>query len=306
VSESLRRRATLAATGATVVALFAACAGPSAPAGQGVGGSGGAVEVAVSVPPQAYFVDRVGGDRVRVTVMVPPGAAPDSYEPSPQQVLGLRRARLYVEVGQAAFPFEARYLAAGSGPGPEVVDMSAGVEPLPAAAGDAHGTDGGAGEMDPHVWLAPSAVRVAARNIAAALTRADPAGAAVYEHNLAAFLADVDALDRDVRATLAGLKQRKFLVFHPAWGYFAREYGLQQVAIESGGKEPSPAQLVALIAAARRDGVKVVFVQRGFSDRAARVIASELGAEVVAVDPLAYDWLDNLRRVAEAFRRALS
>jgi zinc transport system substrate-binding protein len=281
------------------LALLAACAGP--PRGDG----GGVVQVAVSVPPQAYFVDRVGGDRVRVTVMVPPGAAPDSYEPSPQQVLALRRAHLYVEVGQAAFPFEARYLAAGSGPGPEVVDMSAGVEPLPVAAGDAHGPDEGGGEMDPHVWLAPSAVAVAARNIAAALTRVDPPGAAVYARNLAAFLADVAALDRDVRATLSGLKQRKFLVFHPAWGYFAREYGLQQVAIESGGKEPSPAQLVALIAAARSDGVKVVFVQRGFSDRAARVIASELGAEVVAVDPLAYDWLANLRRVAEAFRRAL-
>ena len=260
--------------------------------------SGDRIRVAVSVPPQAYFVDRVGGDRVTVEVMVPPGAAPDSYEPTPQQVLALRRARLYVEVGHAAFPFERRYLEGVNGL--ELVNMTAGVELLPAPAGDEHG-----GDLDPHVWTSPAAVVAAARNIAAALGRIDPAGAPVYQRNLTAFLADVAALDREIRATLAGVEHRRFLVFHPAWGYFARDYGLEQVAIETNGKEPSPARLVALITEARREGIRVVFVQRGFSDRAARVIAAELGAEVVALDPLAYDWLDNLRRVAEALRRAL-
>lgn len=290
---------------AALAAGLGGCAGgPEAP---------GPIRVAVSVPPQAYFVDRIGGERVAVEVMVPPGAAPDSYEPSPQQILALRQARLYVKVGHAGFPFETRYLevpaAARSGAGPalELVDMSRGIDLLPAPeafAGEASGIHAH-GNIDPHVWVAPAAVAVAAENIAAALTRIDPAGTAVYRDNLAAFLADVAALDRDVRAELAGVARRRFLVYHPSWGYFAREYGLEQVAIESEGKDPSPAHVVALVEEARREGIRTVFVQRGFSDRAARVIAAELGAEVVVLDPLAYDWLANLREVAKALRRAL-
>jgi zinc transport system substrate-binding protein len=255
------------------------------------------IQAAVSVPPQAYLVDKIGGDRVAVQVMIPPGASPATYEPWPQQLVGLEKARLYVEVGHAAFPFEVQHLTAimAANPKVEIVNMAAGLQQL-----------GGSAAADPHIWLSPSVVRAAAGEIAAALARIDPDHRSDYEFNLREFLAEIDALDRDIRASLAGLERHRFLVFHPAWGHFAAEYGLEQVAIEADGKEPGPAQLVALIEEARHQGLELIFVQQGFSDRSARAIAREIGARVVVLDPLAYDWEENLRRVAAALRQALA
>lgn len=287
------RKKTMWRTSASALFVLAgACAAPAPPEG--------ALQVSVSVPPQAYFVDRIAGGRLAVQVLVPPGSSPDTYEPTPRQMLALDRSRLYVAVGHPDFPFERRHLAGflEHHASLEVVDMAAGV-PFPDDAEDGHG------EGDPHVWLSPEAVRVAAGNIAQALVRVDPDGRAVYEANLAAFAGEIDALDAEIAAALAGLRRRSLLVQHPAWGYFARRYGLEQMAIESGGKEPSPAALAALVDRARREGVRVIFVQPGFSDRAARVIAQEIGARVVAVDPLAYDWPASLRRAASEFREAL-
>lgn len=252
--------------------------------------------MAVSVPPQAYVVDRIGGDRVAVEVLIPPGTSPHTFEPAPRQLAAFSRARLYVKVGHPDFAFEKKHLDARieRDAGLEVVDMTAGV---PIAADH--------GESDPHVWLSPAAVRLAARGVAEALARLDPEHAGLFRAHLETFLADVEALDRELRSAFAGLERRRFVVQHPAWGHFAAHYGLEQIAIESGGKEPGPASLVALIERTRREGVRVVFVQQGIADRGARTLAREIGAEVVAVDPLAYDWIDNLRRVAGAFRTAL-
>jgi zinc transport system substrate-binding protein len=277
------------------------------------------LRVAVSVPPQAYFVERLGGARVRVEVMVPPGTGYDTYEPAPRQMVELARARLYVLVGHPGFLFEAKHVAPFLARHQEVavVDMSSGMELI--MTGEAEGRLPERGEPgwkearehghahaggDPHVWVAPATVRVAARNISAALAALDPAGAPLYRANLAAFLAEIDALDRALRLLLSGIPSRSFLVYHPSWGYFARQYGLTQVAIEAEGREPSAARLIALIEQARREGVKVVFVQRGFSSKSAEVVAEELGGRVVAVDPLARDWPASLRQAARAFRAA--
>ncbi len=280
----------------------------------------GRIQVAVSVPPQAYFVDRIGGSRVAVQVMIPPGASETSYSPSPRQLVALTRARLYVKVGHPAFLFEANQIDRVLAEHREirVVDMSAGIEPIlegegegrPEARGffgeehrhEAHATHTGG---DPHVWVAPATVRVAAGNIAHALSAVDPEHAAEYGRNLRSFVAEIDALDREIRASLAAGPTRRFMVYHPAWGYFAREYGLEQVAIETGGREPSAARLIEMIDRGRREGVRAVFVQRGFARKSAEVIAEALGGEVVVVDPMAYDWSASLRAATHAFRREL-
>ncbi len=269
----------------------------------------GRIGVAVSVPPQAWLVDRLGGERVSVVVMVPPGSSPDTYEPSPRQVLQLERARLYVEVGLADFPFERRTIAAAVARRPELVvaDMSQGVELAPLEGPSrTDGRGAGARPLDPHIWLSPANVGRGAEIVADGLARVDPDGAEVYREHLAAVLAEIDALDREISVTLAGLAGRKFFVYHPAWGYFARRYALVQVAIEAEGKDPSPARLVELIGEARAEGVRAVFVQKGFSERSARVLADEIGARVVALDPLAYDWPASLREAAAALRDALA
>jgi zinc transport system substrate-binding protein len=254
------------------------------------------------VPPQAYFVERIGGERVEVHVLVPPGTSPATYEPSPRQMVALGRSRLYVEVGHPDFLFEQRHLETLLTGNTQVVtvDMAAGTGIF---CQDEQGREL---DGDPHIWLSPRLMRTAAANIEAELVRLDPEGAPYYRQNLESLLSDIERLDLELRQLLSGLQGRRFMVFHPAWSHFACEYGLRQMAIESGGKEPGPAQLVATIEEARREGIRVVFAQKGFSDRSARVIAAELDARVEELDPLAHDWLENLRfsagRIAAALR----
>ena len=287
--------------GVLVLLVFDACL-PAAP-----GPTTERIRVAVSVPPQGDFVERIGGDRVQVDVMIPPGYSHVDYPLTPRQIVALSRARLYVAVGHPAFEFEQIQLRPflKSLPGLQVVDMSVGM-PLLAGEGEGEDEDGhGHAAGDPHVWVAPGTVAVAARNIAAALERIDPAHAAEYRANLSRFETDITALDREIRAELGPFRGSRFMVYHPTWGYFADEYGLRQVAIEGEGKEPSARRLISLIDEARRDGVKVVFVQRGYPRKSAQVIADAVGGHVVIADPQERDWLGNLRRVTRELSEAL-
>jgi zinc transport system substrate-binding protein len=285
-----------------VLALFllAACHPVPPPA------AGARIRVAVSVPPQAYFVRRIGGDHVQVDVMIPPGYSHVDYPLTPRQVAALSRARLYVAVGHPAFEFERVQLASvlRDLPGIQVVDMSRGMRLL-AGGGEGDEDEHGHGEGDPHVWVAPDTVAVAARNIAAALEGIDPAHAAEYRANLQGFEAEVAALDREIRARLAGAEGARFMVYHPTWGYFAREYGLQQVAVEAEGKEPSAQRLIQLIDQARREKIEVVFVQAGFPRKSAQVIAEAVHGRVLIADPQDPDWPGNLRRVSRELQEAL-
>jgi zinc transport system substrate-binding protein len=272
------------------------------------------IAVAVSVPPQAYFVEKIGGDHVRVEVMIPTGSSHVDYSPSPRQVAALAGARIYVKVGHPAFEAETHSILPFLARLPRilVVDMSKGMDLIAGEGSEGWHEEGDHHEGgDPHVWVAPSTVRVAARNNAAALRTADPRHAAEYAANLRAFEAEIDALDREIRDRLgtggtAGAGTRKFMVYHPSWGYFAHEYGLEQIAIEAEGKEPSAQRLIQLIDRGRRENVKVIFVQGGFPRKSAQVIADAVGGRVLTADPQERDWADNLRRVAaelgEAYR----
>ena len=248
--------------------------------------------MAVSVAPQAYFVERVGGKYVDVQVMVPPGANHETYEPTSRQLVGLSRARIYFPIGTDAFPFETRIAAfiGKDNRGTDLVNMSEGA----ARQG-----------QDPHLWLSPAVVRIAANNIFRGLSRHDPQHQDYYRANLAAFLAEIDALDQEIKKLLAGTKKSAFMVYHPAWGYFAAEYGLQQLAIEEEGKAAGAAHLKAMIDLAREKGIRVIFVQKGFDAKSAATIAGQIGGKVVETDPLAKDWPASLRSFAAALRDAL-
>jgi zinc transport system substrate-binding protein len=249
--------------------------------------------VVVSVLPQAYFVEQIAGDLVDVEVMIPPGASPSSYEPTIGQLRAMANASLYVKVGHANFPFEVAWL-----------------DKLLAESGDLAVVDC-AGDLlesndDPHVWLSLGCVRALAPKIASALAGLLPEHRPRLEANLEEFLRHVDQLDAEIRSLLGPYAGRKILVFHPAWSYFTRRYGLQQIAIEREHKEPSSHELTELIDEARLEGFSVVFVQPQFSQASADLIASELGAEVVVLDPLAREWLANLRHVAATIAGTMS
>lgn len=267
------------------------------------------LRVAVSVPPQAYFVERIGGRHVKVDVMIPPGYSHVDYPLTPSQMAALSRSQVYVAVGHPAFELERAGILPflSEMPGVRIVDMSDGMRLLEGSGEggeeghEDHGHEGG----DPHVWVSPDTVAVAARNIAAALERIDPAHGAEYRANLRSFEADIAMLDQEIQEELAGVRGGRFMVYHPTWGYFARRYGLQQVAIESEGKEPSAARLIRLIDEARREDVKVIFVQSGFPRKSAQVIADAVGGRVLVADPQERNWMDNLRRVSRELSEAL-
>ena len=285
--------------------------------------------VFVSILPQQYFVQQIGGDHVDVQVMVQPGASPATYEPRPRQMTALADARLYFSIGVA---FETVWLdkIMAANPSMTLVRTDDGIEKIPMAAhhhdaeeahqhdaeeahheADAHhagnpGDERGEhGILDPHIWLSPPLVRLQAGTILNALTAADPGRSKNYETNYRRFVNEIDALDRDLKTLFSGKEGLPFMVFHPAWGYFAQAYGLKQVPIEIEGKDPKPAQLQVMIENARTQGIRVVFVQPQFSVKRAELVAREIGGQVTFADPLALDWLTNLRAVAGKFEAAL-
>jgi zinc transport system substrate-binding protein len=249
--------------------------------------------ITVSILPQKFFVERIGGERVAVDAMVLPGESPATYEPQPAQLRALSEADAYVSIG---VPFERAWLQriASANSGMLMVDTTEGIDRV-----------GGAENPDPHIWLSPGLVKTQVRTIYEGLVALDPAHEAVYRANLDAFIAEINALDAGIREALADVERRKFMVLHPSWGYFARDYGLEMIAVEVGGQEPSAAELAELVLRAKRENIQVVFAQPEFSTRAAETIAAEIGGRVLLISPLAEDWLENMRKVAETLAEVL-
>ncbi len=283
----------------------------------GMAGAAEKIPVYVSIAPQQYFVQQIGKDLVHVRIMVAPGASPATYEPKPRQMTGISKAKAYFAVG---VPFEGKWLKkiAAANPGMKVVHTDSGIKKIPMAANhhlddgeegdhhDGHDHDHGEEGLDPHIWLSPSLVKIQANHILRALQDIDPPNSDFYAKNCSAFIREIDMLDARLKTTFADWKDRRFLVFHPSWGYFAQAYGMKMTAIEVEGKAPKPARLKALIEYARNEGIKVVFVQPQFSTKSARLIASEIGGQVAFADPLAEQWADNLIKVADQFKATLN
>ncbi len=260
--------------------------------------------VAVSVLPQLELVQAVGGDTVEVVVMVPPGAAPHTYEVKPDQMVLLSKAVMYAKVG-SGLQFELVWMdkLAKINSKMLIVDCARGIQ-LEEMSDD-HAHEDYVDELDPHIWLSVKNAQIMVKNICRGLVEIDPGNAAYYEENRDAYLDKLSQLDRDLEQGLAGVQNRTFIVFHPAFGYFARDYGLRQVAIEQNGKEPTADYIVRLIDEARAANIKVVFVSAQFNSRSAEIIAREIGGRVAMVDPLAMDYVANMRSIEQALRGAM-
>lgn len=265
----------------------------------------GPIPVSVTVLPQAELVKAVGGDRVAVTVLVPPGADPHSYEPTAGQMVSLSDSRIYFRLGEGLLPFEDRFVSGlrNVNRNMTVVDTSDGIEFIQEEGDSDH--PGGYGK-DPHVWLSVRNAEIMVSHISDALSAADPEHAAEYSHNRDAYLDRLTVLDGEITQQLSGLEPREFLTVHDAWGYFARDYNLTQIAINANDKEPSAQAIREIIARAREDGIKTVFIEPEFSPRSADVIAQAIGGRVVQIDPLAPDYSDNMARIAQAFAESQS
>jgi zinc transport system substrate-binding protein len=266
----------------------------------------GKLNITVSILPEKFFVERIGGDHVSVNVMVGPGADPHTYEPKPNQMAALSNSSVYFAIG---VEFEGAWLNkfASANPQMKIVDLSAGINKIPETAYQVSGASSNqsTGELDPHIWTSPEIVKTIAQKIADELSSADQVNASYYQANLKTFIVDIENLQSEIQADLQNIKSRQFLVFHPAWGYFAREFNLKEIAVEIGGTEPSASELGTIIDTAKSDGIKVVFAQPEFSTQIANYIATEINGKVVLITPLAEDWMTNLRTVAQSFKENL-
>jgi zinc transport system substrate-binding protein len=267
--------------------------------------------VLVSILPQANFVEQVGGDKVEVIVMIAPGASPATYEPTSSQLKAVSSAKMYAKVG-SGLPFEEVWLDKIRSVNPDMllVDTSEGITQI--TMEEHHHNeeksrhDGDKRGMDPHIWLSPVNAKIIVQNIYDSLVLIDPANKTFYEQNKEHYIHELEVLDLEINESLSDFENRTFMVFHPSWGYFARDYNLKMIAVEVEGKEPSTSDLEQLIETAKENNIKVIFVQPQFSTKSAEVIAKEIGGNVVPVDPLSKDYITNLRQVSNIIAQGLT
>ncbi|MDD3008091.1 MAG: zinc ABC transporter substrate-binding protein [Arcobacter sp.] len=270
-------------------------------------------ELTVNILPQKYFVQKIVKDKYEINVMVKPGSSPHNYEPKPSQMKSLVASKVYFLAGDTS---EKVWLEKfkQSAKNTLFVDTTIGIEKMEMEKHEhheeakdehkhehedeheEHGHDHTG--LDPHIWLDPILVKIQAKNIYEAMVKIDSVNSDFYKTNYEEFLKELDTLDADIKNILAPYKDKAFMVFHPSWGYFAKRYEIEEISIEIEGKEPKPNELVELIEEAKKHNIKIVFVSPQFSQKSAQTISKNIGANVVAIDPLSENWSKDLLKTA--------
>ncbi|MGB9937124.1 MAG: metal ABC transporter solute-binding protein, Zn/Mn family [Methanobacterium sp.] len=266
--------------------------------------NGDKINVIVSIPPEAEFVEKVGGNKVKVTTMVPKGSNPHTYEPLPEQLKEVSNARIYFQVG-SGLEFENVWMdnLKETNKNMLVVNCSDGITFIPNQENDEHQSEN---QYDAHVWVSPRNAKIMVENIYQNLSKLDPANEGYYRINKDKYLAELNNTDKNINKSLENEKNRKILVYHPAWGYFCRDYNLTQISIEKDGKEPTPQGMSSLVEQAKKENIKVIFISSQYNSNSANAVASEIGGQVVYIDDLDKNYLQNINKVAEAFKNALN
>lgn len=287
----MKRKLSLALIAAACLAVFSAC-GTAAPEKS----SDGRPVIAVSIVPEETFVKAVCGELVNTVVMVPPGSSPETYEPSPMQMEDFSDAAVYFSIG---VPAESSNILPSVSESTKVVSL--------AEACAAEYADRMIGsERDPHIWLSPKRAVVMVDTIAKEMSELDAANAGTYRANAAAYIEEINAADAEIRASLEKLECKKFIVFHPAFGYLADEYGLEMFALEEEGKEATAAHMQEMIDLAKEENIKVIFYQAEVDSSQSAAFAEELGGVTAQLEPLSADYIENLKTMANTIAKAMT
>jgi zinc transport system substrate-binding protein len=247
----------------------------------------------VTIAPQRFFLEKLVGDSYQINTLVPPATSPETYEPSPATMIELGKSRIYFKVGFLGFENAWAQKLKENNPGTTIVDCSQGVDLMH----DEHEhSEQGA---DPHIWTSPKNALVLSKNMLNALVELNPENKDSLQANYEKLAGKIEATDSIIRQKLADVPSRRFIIYHPALSYFARDYGLEQYSIEFEGKNPSPVQIKDIVDLATANRIKTVFVQAGFDTKNAEVIAQEAGAKVYPINPLSAEWDKELLRIAD-------
>jgi zinc transport system substrate-binding protein len=256
--------------------------------------------ITVTIEPLRYFTETIAGEHFKVVSMVPKGSSPESYDPTPQQLVALGNSQAYLRIGYIGFEQAWMKKPEANHPNMKVYDTSQGID-LIRSEGHWHGDHFHEGGVEPHIWNSTRNASMMADNIYKALCELDSTHQEEYKHRLDSLKKTIARTDENVKAILKNAST-SFLIYHPALSYFARDYGLKQISIEEGGKEPSPAHLKELIELCKKEKIRVIFVQQEFDQRNAQLIADELGIKVVSINPLSYDWADEMENAAPSLQ----
>lgn len=264
------------------------------------GPSGDNMIISVSIFPQKYFVEKIAGELVQVRVLVPPGASPELYSLMPSQMRELAGSAAWLRIGRVGFEESWHDKIRQSTPGLKIFDTSLQADWITGEEGEeTHGDHTHTHGIDPHIWSSPDEVRKIVTETYRALISLLPEKKEILTRNYELFLTEIDQLDQELKATLNPLKNRKFLIFHPALTYFARQYQLEQIALEVDGKEPSPKHMRSIVEEARAENIRIIFIQKEFDAENAQQLAREIGGEVVQIDPLSEQWDQQLKAIAK-------
>ncbi len=256
--------------------------------------------VFTSILPIKYFTDKIVGDRYDVEVMVPPGFGPETYSPSPKQITMLSEADAYFAIGFLGFEPDLLRKLPSINKNIKIFLVSKGIDLIRDFEDEHAGPDETKG-IDPHIWESPKEARIISKNICEGMKIVDPDHREYYDKNLQSLLREISKIDSTVTAILSKAAVRKFVIFHPSLGYFARDYGLEQLPIEYEGKVPSPKHMQELIDKARSENIKMVFIQKEFDIRNAEIVARDIGGKEIQIDPLDYDWPKEMITIASQF-----
>ena len=262
--------------------------------------------VSVSILPQKYFIEQLAGDRVEVNVLVPPGASPETYEPSVSQLSQLDRSSIYMKIGSLGFELGWMEKILSVNPELEIINLSEGVELI--FGREAHEEDEHQGKshthegIDPHIWMSARNARIMAGNMAEALKSLLPDDSIQIARRHSELLGRIDSLDWKIGNLLAEAKGKSFMIYHPSLSYFARDYGLEQLALEWEGKTPSPSHMKKLSDLGRKHQITTILIQHEFDSKNAGILASEIGARIVPINPLDEDWPEQMLKIALILR----
>jgi len=253
------------------------------------------IKTIVSIPPQEFFVRKIADTLVDISVLIPAGQSPETYNPTPQQMIDIENSDFLFTIG---VPFEKHILnnLYTNSVKTKIVKTQDGIELLPMIV---HDDDHDHGALDTHIWLDPELVKLQAKNIADALIEIAPEHEVIFKNNLELFKNELDSLDTLIRNIIPKEETLRVCVLHPSFGYFCKAYGLKQIAIEIEGKEPTAKELAGFVKMAEQEKIKTIFIQPQFSDKSARVIAESIHGKVETLDPLSSDYFNNLIEMAD-------
>ncbi|MEE4164508.1 MAG: zinc ABC transporter substrate-binding protein [Desulfocapsaceae bacterium] len=266
------------------------------------------LNIYVSIPPQHWLAEQIAGNLATTEILLEKGQDPHTFEPTPRQIAGLSKAELYFTIGMI-FEEHLTEKLTQTNSGLTIVDSSDNIRRRSGTDHhhESHDTHGAShSEPDPHIWLSPVNLITIAGNMAKAMATADPVNRDTYEQNLRNLEQRLRELDDRIKAKLLPHEGARFFVFHPAFGYFADEYHLEQVAVEVEGKSPSPRQLFRIVAQARSENIRMLFIQPQFDPNSAEAVAEAIGGTVVELDPLAENIIANIEAMAEAIANSLN